>query len=502
MEDERTRRHGDGEGHAETRTMSGQRGAKAGMGGHTGMAGMQQGAMPQGATMPGHEMGMGGHEEMMRGMRERLLWTYAANIALGLWLLAGPLTFDYGDTALAWSDAISGGLIVLLGVLALFPKGDFWGRWGICLVGIWLLFAPLVFWSPSAAVYTNDTLVGALLIAFSVLIAMPGTAHHMAMMQPGPDIPPGWTYNPSSWFQRAPVIALGVVSFLISRYLAAYQLGYIDSAWDPFFGIGTERILDSDVSRAWPISDAGLGAVSYMLEALSGFMGSRRRWRTMPWMVLMFFLLVVPLGITSIVLVVLQPVAVGTWCTLCLLTALFMLIMIPLAIDEVVAMGQFLAQARREGKPLWRTFWAGGTIDGGAEDARSPDLIPPVPAMAPASVWGVGLPWNLLLSAGLGLWLMATPAVLGSDRAAADSDHLVGALVVTVAVIALAEVVRAARFLNVLFGVWIIVAPWLLGGSTASGTVNGLIVGGLLIALGIPRGPVRERYGGWNRWIV
>jgi len=468
---------------------------------HDRMGDVQPAGMQHGMAMPSQDGGMEDPDEMMRGMRERMLWTYAANIALGLWLIAGPATFDYGDSALVWSDLISGALIVFLGVLALFPKGDFWGRWGICLVGIWLLFAPLVFWSPSAVVYTNDTLVGALVIAFAVLLAMPGTAHHMAMMQPGPDIPPGWTYNPSSWFQRAPVIALGVVSFLISRYLAAYQLGYIDSAWDPFLGNGTERILNSDVARAWPISDAGLGAVSYMLEALSGFMGSRRRWRTMPWMVLMFFVLVVPLGITSIVLVILQPLAVGTWCTLCLLTALFMLIMIPLAIDEVVAMGQFLVQARREGKSFWRTFWAGGTLEGGAEDTRSPRLNPPVAAIAPAAVWGVSLPWNLLLSAALGLWLMASPAVLGSDGAAADSSHLAGALVVTVAVIAMGEVVRAARFVNVAFGAWIVVAPWLFGGATTAAALNGVIVGAAIILLSVPRGPVRERYGSWDRAV-
>jgi hypothetical protein len=39
-------------------------------------------------------------------------------------------------------------------------------------VSIWLLFAPLVFWSPDAAGYTNDTLIGSLVIAFSVLVPM------------------------------------------------------------------------------------------------------------------------------------------------------------------------------------------------------------------------------------------------------------------------------------------------------------------------------------------
>jgi hypothetical protein len=72
----------------------------------------------------------------------------------------------------------------------------------------------------------------------------------------------------------------------------------------------------------------------------------------MPWMVTFFGILAVPLGVTSIVLVILQPLSVGAWCTICLATALAMLIMIPLTLDEVVAMGQFLAQSRREGKPF------------------------------------------------------------------------------------------------------------------------------------------------------
>ena len=165
-----------------------------------------------------------------------------------------------------------------------------------------------MFWAPTAYVYANDSLVGALVISLAVLAPMmPGKALHMAMMQPGPEIPPGWTYNPSSWWQRGVIISLGVVSFLISRHMAAYQLGHIDSAWDPFFKPGTSSVLTSDVSKSFPVSDAGLGSVSYLLEALSGFMGGVSLWRTMPWMVLMFGVLVVPLGITSIALVVMQP---------------------------------------------------------------------------------------------------------------------------------------------------------------------------------------------------
>jgi hypothetical protein len=239
-------------------------------------------------------------QDMIREQHEKWLWRDFTNILLGVWLMTSPLTLGYRSVALTWSDMLSGALIAACGLLALSPRLEL-ARWGICFTGIWLLFAPLVFWSPDASAYINDTLIGSLVIALPVLIPMmPGKAHHMVMMLPGPDLPPGWSYNPSTWLQRAPIIALAFVGFFISRCLAAYQLGYIDSVWDPFFVNGTKQVLESEVSRAWPISDAGLGAVAYMLEALSGYMGDVRRWRTMPWMVAMFGFLVVPLGVTSI----------------------------------------------------------------------------------------------------------------------------------------------------------------------------------------------------------
>jgi hypothetical protein len=322
------------------------------------------------------------------------------------------------------------------------------------------------------------------------------------MMKPGPDIPPGWTYNPSSWHQRAPIIALGFFGWFISRYLAAVQLGYITAAWEPFFGDGTQRVLHSEVSKAWPISDAGLGAAAYTFEVLMGFMGGISRWRTMPWMVTFFGILVVPLGITHVVLVILQPVMVGYWCTLCLAAAFVMLLMIPLTLDEVVAMIQFLAKSVRDGKPFWRTFWVGDTIEGGYKDVRTPRYGSPVSKLIPATIWGITFYWNLLLSAGLGLWLIVEPSVFGTTGRAADSDHLVGALVITFAVIAMAEVTLAARFINVFLGIWIAAAPWLLAGGSAWAKWNGVGIGLVLILLSLPRGKVRERYGSWDAYIV
>ncbi|MGE3512359.1 MAG: vitamin K epoxide reductase family protein, partial [Vicinamibacterales bacterium] len=410
------------------------------------------------------------HAAMLR----HWIWRDYANIVLGVWLIASPVTLGYRDPAMVASDVATGGVIVVLATMTLWPRFDLL-RWGICLAGIWLLFAPLVFWAPDAGAYATDTLVGALVIAFSILIPMmPSRTHHHVMMMPGPEIPPGWRYSPSAWIQRGPIIAMALLGFFLSRYLTAYQLGHISFPWDPFFGDGTRRVLESDVSRAWPIPDAGLGAASYMLEALSGMMGGANRWRTMPWMVLMFGVLVVPLGVVSIVLVILQPVAVGAWCTLCLLTAAAMLIMIAPAVDEVVATGQFLRGVRREGKPFWRTFWIGGTLDEYARHTEaSAHMTEARPrqqqSTAAALISAVDLnnvPWNLPVCAAIGAWLMAAPAVLGTTGTAAANGQVAGALVVTWAVIAFGEIIRPVRLLNVLLGLWIAVAPWVLTGDT------------------------------------
>ena len=445
----------------------------------------------------------GAMPEMTRDMRRSWLWTNSTLIMLGLWLVSSPLAFGFSDTRMLWSDMVSGVLLAVLAGAAFAPRFDFIGRWGAAFVGAWLQFAPLVFWAKLPVEFVNDTLIGALAIALSVLVPMmPGMAHHMEMRKPGPVIPPGWTYNPSSWHQRAPMIVAAFLGWILSRYLAAFQLGYVPHAWDPFFGNSTEAVLTSNVSRMWPISDAGLGAVAYTFEMLMAWMGGKTRWRTMPWMVTFFFILVVPLGVTSIVLVILQPVAVGHWCAICLATALVMLVMIPFTVDEVVAMGQFLRRSVREGKSFWRTFWVGGTLDEENEDKRTPAYGAPAREALPAAAWGVTVPWTLLASAGLGIWLMFAPAVFDTAERAADSDHLVGALVTTVAVIVMAEVFRAGRYLNVLLGAWIIAAPWLLAGTSTGARLNDLAVGVLVIALSIPRGIIRQRYATWDRLIV
>jgi hypothetical protein len=171
------------------------------------------------------------------------------------------------------------------------------------------------------------------------------------------DIPPGWDYNPSTWPQRLPIVALAMVGFVIAGYLSLYQLGVFGAVWEPFFGDGSRRILNSRVSHILPIPDAALGALAYLTDAAAGVIGGKRRWRTMPWIVVLFGLAVGPLGAVSIMLVIFQPVLYDSWCTLCLASAVVSLLMIGPAMDEFLASLQHMKRERRKGRSLWRVFW-------------------------------------------------------------------------------------------------------------------------------------------------
>jgi hypothetical protein len=177
-----------------------------------------------------------------------------------------------------------------------------------------------------------------------------------------PETPPGWDYNPASWSQRLPIVGLALLGFAIALYLSLYQWRVIGHVFEPFFGDDSRRILrESSVSRLTEkyigIPDAFLGALSYLADALAGVIGGRARWRTMPWIVLLFGIFVGPLGAVSIFLVVSQPLLFHAWCTLCLCSAVISVCMIGPAMDEFLASLQYLKRVKNNGGSAWRAFW-------------------------------------------------------------------------------------------------------------------------------------------------
>jgi uncharacterized membrane protein len=181
---------------------------------------------------------------------------------------------------------------------------------------------------------------------------------------------PPWKHNPSSWSQRIPICILAGVAFLIAAYMALYQWRLVGSVWDPVFGEQTRHVLDSEVSeqmRRWfRIPDAGLGALAYLGDLIFGLAGSTRRWQYRPWLVLLFGLDVIPLGIVSAVLVVMQGTVVGAWCFLCLVTAVISLILVGLAYYEVWSTLLYLKRVwrkTRSRRTLWNVFWGRASRD-------------------------------------------------------------------------------------------------------------------------------------------
>jgi hypothetical protein len=146
-------------------------------------------------------------------------------------------------------------------------------------------------------------------------------------------------------------------------------------------------------------------------------------------------------------------------------------------------------------------FFVGDADEGAAPNQPDEFDRSPVAVLGEIVRGGVGLPWNLALSAIIGLWLLFTRLTLDATGAMANADHLLGALVLTTISIAAAEVARPVRYLNVLFGLALLVTPFLYGAGPAA-AVNSIVCGLALVALSVRRGTIRQRYGAWNRLIV
>lgn len=169
------------------------------------------------------------------------------------------------------------------------------------------------------------------------------------------NIPAGKSSNPSLWSKRIPLLILAIVGFLIALYLGLYQLHVFSTVWEPFFGNGTNVVVKSSFSRSLPIPDGLLGAFAYFCDIVLVSIGSSSRWRTKPWAVILYSGVVGIMGLVSILLIVLQPVVLHTWCTLCLASAAISLSMVIPAMNELTASWQ-LIKIRRKGETFWEAI--------------------------------------------------------------------------------------------------------------------------------------------------
>ena len=184
----------------------------------------------------------------------------------------------------------------------------------------------------------------------------------------GASIPPGWDRNPTTWARRARIGVLALIGLCIASYLTLYQVGVFDRVWEPLFGGGSRRVLD------WthPFPDAALGVVAYASELVLLAIGGEDRWRTKPWTVLALGLVILGGAVTSVALIIIQPTAVGGWCTLCLASAALSLAIFALGIDEPRAGLEHLARVRASGGSVRQALLGtASTIDRAPEAGRA-----------------------------------------------------------------------------------------------------------------------------------
>lgn len=170
--------------------------------------------------------------------------------------------------------------------------------------------------------------------------------------------PPGWTYNPSTWSDRWPLLVLAAIGLAAAIYTACAQLGIVAQMWDPFFGSQSSYLVThSVISRLLPIPDGLLGVVGYVCDLIFGSIGGRDRWRSLPVMVVLFAITITGLGIVSVALTILQGAFIEHWCTVCLVSAAVSILIFGLGIGEVLASLQYLAREQARGHALWSLLW-------------------------------------------------------------------------------------------------------------------------------------------------
>jgi hypothetical protein len=160
--------------------------------------------------------------------------------------------------------------------------------------------------------------------------------------------------------------------------------------------------------------------------------------------------------------------------------------MILLAVPEMVATLQLLKRAKGNGC-LWQVFWRG-------EISPSASQEKPISRNATSS-FGFTLPWNLVILALLGGWMICSPFVFHSMHPASDSNYVAGPLLIAFSIISFSEPLRNLRWGNFLIALGLVFSSLFLKGFSGLGFANQLIASVLIFALTIPRGKKHERYG-------
>lgn len=108
--------------------------------------------------------------------------------------------------------------------------------------------------------------------------------------------------------------------------------------------------------------------------------------------------------------------------------------------------------------------------------------------------------WQDPTSLALGLWLVASPWLLGYDHSLTATQNfvVVGILVAALALFELFKVAAWEEWSSFALGIWLAISPWLLGfSSIAAAMFNALVVGIAIAALALWALGTDKDIGGW-----
>lgn len=104
--------------------------------------------------------------------------------------------------------------------------------------------------------------------------------------------------------------------------------------------------------------------------------------------------------------------------------------------------------------------------------------------------------WGKILCTVSGIFLMACPAIFNYSSAAADNDHIVGPVIATFAIVSFWEATDKVQRWCLPLGIWLLLAPWILGYTTNAATIVDSVLGILSIVGSLSTREIKNNFGG------
>ena len=109
--------------------------------------------------------------------------------------------------------------------------------------------------------------------------------------------------------------------------------------------------------------------------------------------------------------------------------------------------------------------------------------------------------WKRIVNILIGLWLVVAPAILRIDREAAVVLYIIGPLVTSVAIISMIESVQNFRYVNIVFAICLMFSLLFLEADRGL-VISNLICGFAITGCALVRGKVKKRFGGGWRSLL